>query len=82
MTWIDEARKTIREVQDAHRHTVVTAEIILAAIDRAYPFGQRENHPYKAWLKARGEWMALNMPTKSRNAMSPMERAKARGRAQ
>lgn len=29
----------------------------IAAIDAAYPFGQREYHPYKIWLKARRSYL-------------------------
>lgn len=27
--------------------------VIKKCIDAAYPFGERENHPYKMWLKER-----------------------------
>lgn len=32
---------------------------LLKAIDAAYPFGERARHPYKCWLKERGEFVKL-----------------------
>jgi len=34
-----------------------------AIIDAAYPFGLRQYWPYKAWLKARREYLAKHDPS-------------------
>ncbi len=34
-------------------------KVLLAAIDAAYPFGERAMHPYKVWLKERSKAMRM-----------------------
>jgi hypothetical protein len=52
-----ESKATIAEV-----HARLPADITLAerkkAIFAAYPFGERNYHPYKMWLKAQREYFA------------------------
>jgi len=42
-------------------HDILPADISLAkrtkAIDAAYPFGLRKNHPYKVWLRCRKKYL-------------------------
>lgn len=56
MAWIDHARATIADV-----HASLPADATLAqrqaAVDAAYPFGERARFPYKAWLKARRAYL-------------------------
>ena len=56
MRWGERAREVIAAV-----HRTMPPDLPLkertAAIDAAYPFGQRELWPYEAWLKARREYL-------------------------
>ena len=61
MQWSDIARQTIERValdipDDADMKARKTA------IDAAYPFGQRQYWPYKAWLKARKAYLSKYGP--------------------
>lgn len=49
--WRKRARQVIDEV--IAEHFADTREQIMDAIDRAYPFGPRQYHPYKMWLAER-----------------------------
>lgn len=51
MTWRTRARTVIRRVTAQARTEGLTDEKeIIRRIDAAYPFGEREMYPYKAWL--------------------------------
>lgn len=54
--WRTEARKVI-----SHAHSTIPQDATLdqrkAAIDGAYPFGQRKYHPYKMWLIERRAYL-------------------------
>lgn len=54
--WSDHAEAAIDRV-----HAALPADVSLedrkAAVDAAYPFGQRKYWPYKAWLKARRAYL-------------------------
>ena len=50
--WAEASRCAIAAVHDRLPEGVTLAERV-AAIDAAYPFGERSFWPYKAWLKAR-----------------------------
>lgn len=55
--WRDHSRQIMtRLIEQGQREGKTPAEI-LKAIDDAYPFGTRELHPYKMWLKERREAM-------------------------
>ncbi len=56
-SWYDQARATIAAVHAGLPKTA-TLDERKAAIDSAYPFGDRAHWPYKAWLKARREYLA------------------------
>jgi hypothetical protein len=73
MEWSAIARRVIAEV-DAANATLPPAER-LKVIDAAYPFGERDCWPYKAWLKARKEWIGkhVRMPVPVKHE-TPMER--------
>lgn len=62
--WERQARAVIADVAarcKAEGHGLVAT---LAAIDAAYPFGQRKYWPYAAWLKARRAWLhGVQSPT-------------------
>jgi hypothetical protein len=52
-TWRDAARDTIEAaLRDGRSRGLVGADLI-AAVDAAYPFGPRVNHPYQIWLSER-----------------------------
>ena len=55
LSWHGRALVVIAERIETGRRLGMTVEQIRAAVDAAYPFGQREYHPYKQWLKARRE---------------------------
>lgn len=82
MNWHDKAMLAIRQV-----HETLPDDISLAerrkAIDAAYPFGPREYHPYKQWLKARRAYLT-RYGHKPRNTLpeSPMERMMRRAAQQ
>lgn len=81
MSWSDEAASVIREVHAALPKDATLAER-KRAVDAAYPFGSREQWPYKAWLKARKAYLvqhgygpALPLEEQLARYQSPMERA-------
>lgn len=43
----------IRGVLLATRDAILTNAELLKLVDAAYPFGEREHHPYKVWLSER-----------------------------
>ena len=61
MTWGEQANKAIGTVLDEFqanggdilRLTDEDKATLKKKIDEAYPFGERNNFPYKAWLNAR-----------------------------
>jgi len=73
--WSDIARATIAEV---HRSLPDGSSLPerQAAIDAAYPFGERAYSPYKTWLKARREYLCkFGYVSKGKTSPeSPMER--------
>lgn len=74
-SWADEARRTIAEVHRALPDTANLADR-KAAVDAAYPFGERAYSPYKTWLKARREYLCKfgHVPKGRPLEESPMER--------
>ena len=48
--WTDRSRAVIREILDVLPVGASQAEA-KRALSEGYPFGLRENHPYKVWLK-------------------------------
>lgn len=56
--WAYASVKTIRAVHAALPEGATLAER-KSAVDAAYPFGLRENYPYKAWLRVRREYLAI-----------------------
>ncbi len=54
--WRIEARKVIERVHASLPEGVTLAERT-KAIDEAYPFGQRQYHPYKMWLIERRAYL-------------------------
>lgn len=51
--WRVRARGAISRVIDANPEA--DTRTLLAAVDAAYPFGERAHHPYKAWLAERAQ---------------------------
>ena len=49
------AKQAFYAIYDAHQSLAEDADLATrkAAIDAVYPFGPREMHPYKQWLKVR-----------------------------
>ena len=50
MTWGDRARDVIQEV--INEHPEADERTLRRLVSEAYPFGQRDYYPYKAWLQA------------------------------
>lgn len=81
MTWRDQAREAIMKV-----HSTLPVTISLkdrtAAIDAAYPFGQRSHFPYKAWLAARKSYLQrYGYLSGEAKKPTPLEQAIERSRA-
>jgi len=55
MSWRERVRDVIRGVIAAHPELRADPRAMLAAIDRAYPFGERRYTPYKLWLEERAK---------------------------
>jgi hypothetical protein len=51
--WRERARRTIDQVRADAKRAGLTPEETLKRIDAAYPFGERDHYPYKAWLTER-----------------------------
>ena len=60
-SWYDRARSVIA-AEDAKMPASISFEDRKRRIRDVYPFGQRSNHPYKAWCKAQREYLARNIP--------------------
>ncbi len=56
MRWTAAAREVIACVHQKLPEDATLADRI-AAVDAAYPFGDRDHWPYKGWLKARREYL-------------------------
>ena len=81
--WSDAATRAIGEVHRILPEGIPLAERT-AAVDAAYPFGERAHHPYKAWLKARREYLGrygYRPKTGKQAGESPLERLMRRGPA-
>jgi hypothetical protein len=49
MTWADKAAPIVAQViRDVGRHDM---KALRRALTKAYPWGERSRHPYKAWLR-------------------------------
>lgn len=80
-SWSQAARETIKEVHRDLPDTATLAER-KAAVDAAYPFGERAYSPYKTWLKARREYLCKYgyVPKGKPLVESPLERLMRRGK--
>jgi hypothetical protein len=82
MTWLDAARECIRKVHAGLPETA-TFEERKAALRAAYPFGEREMHPYKMWCKAQREYLRSyhkSVDSVPEGYLSPMERMMKRAK--
>ena len=80
LSWIDRARLRIADL-DRRCAFNTDASVRMRIIDEGYPFGERRHTPYKAWLRARQEYIALKCPELLKNKampISPLDRAKWR----
>lgn len=74
-SWLDSAWRAIDKV-----HATLPADASFGdrvkALRDAYPFGEREHHPYKMWLKAQRQYLARYEPPTDtkRFPLSPLER--------
>ena len=57
MSWYLKARSVIAKL-DADMPEKLTFQERKKLVQAAYPWGARENHPYKAWCKAQREYLA------------------------
>jgi hypothetical protein len=55
-SWVELARDTIARVHQGLPEDATLAER-QAAVDAAYPFGERAYWPYRGWLKARKAYL-------------------------
>lgn len=56
-SWGEIAHQAIQRVNDRLEPGVSLSERV-AAVDAAYPFGERSYWPYKAWLKERRSYLS------------------------
>lgn len=78
MRWSERAREVIGQVH-ARLPADATIKERKAALKEAYPFGEREYWPYKAWCKAQREYLAkCAAPTKEVEAERAAWREKMR----
>ena len=49
-TWRDAAKRTIQKALQEAESQGLDAEATHKYVNAAYPFGEREYHPYKIWL--------------------------------
>lgn len=79
--WMETAVSTIAAVTKDLPDDLPLAER-MKVVDAAYPFGSREMWPYKAWLKARRQYLVrfgyVSKTAAPLPLLSPLERAKAR----
>lgn len=61
MTWGDRARAVIGEIHTSLPEDASYSQRV-AALREGYPFGTRDLHPYKAWLKAQKSYLARYRP--------------------
>ncbi len=82
MDWGERARETIARVHGGLPLDAPLAERT-AAVDAAYPFGIRDHHPYKIWLRERRAYLSKfgYQPKRQPIPESPMERMMRRARA-
>jgi hypothetical protein len=80
--WGERAAHVIMVVHLSLPETITLAERT-AAIDAAYPFGERAMHPYKQWLKERRKYLCRygHQPKGKKYAESPMERMMRRAKS-
>lgn len=80
--WSDMAHRAIAEVHKTLPQGATLTER-MAAVDAAYPFGQRAYSPYKTWLRARREYLCRYgyVPKGKPIVESPMERMMRRAGA-
>lgn len=55
--WAEAARRTLQAVNERLPADATLVERV-AAVDAAYPFGERAYWPHKAWLKARRTYLS------------------------
>lgn len=48
-SWADAAREVIQAEMAKHPH--LKGKELKAILSKAYPFGERQYHPYKVWLR-------------------------------
>lgn len=74
-SWRQRANRVIRQAIELNEDA--SREAIRAAVDAAYPFGERMYHPYKIWLKVRREYFIyhnlLTDAEKERERVKPMK---------
>lgn len=71
--WAYQARATIDRVHATLSPSATLAERV-AAVDAAYPFGERAYWPYKAWLAARKTYLCKYGYRGARPAPDPFEK--------
>lgn len=78
MSWSDEARRVIARI-----HAELPEDASLsqrkAALKNKYPFGTRSYWPYRAWLKARREYLSRFITDKDAEAKRAVWRDRMRG---
>jgi hypothetical protein len=73
--WYAHAASVIRQRLTEAEVQGLDAEATQRLVDAAYPFGERTNHPYRMWLRARRDLLhPANTP--DARAVSAQDRAK------
>ena len=57
-SWYDRAKAVITQVK--LQHPDVDRKALRILCSKAYPFGERRNHPYKAWCRAMREELGMS----------------------
>lgn len=81
-SWYEKAKEYIKDA-DAKIPSDASVKDRKKAISEAYPWGQRQYHPYKMWLKAQKEYMSRFVKSDSaipEGHLSPLERMMRKSR--
>lgn len=57
-TWFKRAQAVLQRLDNKLPDTLTKADRI-KAVREAYPFGERDGYPYKAWLKAQRQYLGV-----------------------
>jgi hypothetical protein len=77
--WKNHARAVILDVMKTALADGLDRANLIKRIDAAYPFGERKNYPYQAWLEVKRSLLFDGQPTPTKfHYQPPSEAAKLR----